>query len=123
MRVDAGWLAQVLDNLISNALKFSPTGSPILVRVAKGQKEAVWRVEVKDSGPGLSAAEQAQLFRRFGRSGASATAGESSHGLGLTVVKRLVERMSGSVGVESEPGAGATFWFELPAASSEVKTN
>jgi signal transduction histidine kinase len=123
VQVDTGWLAQILDNLISNALKFSPAGSPIVVRVMKGHKDAVWRVEVKDSGPGLSAAEQALLFRRFGRSGASVTAGESSHGLGLTVVKRLVERMCGTLGVESERGAGATFWFELPAASSEVKTN
>ncbi|HQY05683.1 MAG TPA: ATP-binding protein, partial [Lacunisphaera sp.] len=74
------------------------------------------RLEVSDEGPGIALAEQEALFRKFSRASTRPTAGESSHGLGLAVAKRLAETMGGSVGCESTPGAGATFWIELPLA-------
>jgi len=69
---------------------------------------------VLDRGPGLAPEEQAQLFRKFGRASTRPTGGESSHGLGLAVAKRLAEAMGGSVGCDSEAGSGAAFWIELP---------
>lgn len=113
---DAALLAQVVDNFVTNALKFSPAGARVRVEVqtAAGQPRA--RLAVIDQGPGLDATEQAQLFRRFGRARAKPTGGEASHGLGLAVARRLARAMHGEVGCESEPGRGATFWVELPRA-------
>jgi signal transduction histidine kinase len=74
-------------------------------------------LEVQDQGPGLSAADHARLFQKFAILSARPTAGESSTGLGLSIVKRLVEAMGGSVSCHSEPGAGATFAFEMRATA------
>jgi signal transduction histidine kinase len=104
-------LTQVLDNLLSNAVKFSPTGSAVLVRVLKHNNRA--RIEVKDSGPGLSASDQARLFQKFTPLNARPTGGEPSIGLGLSIVKRLVDEMQGRVWCESELGSGAMFVVEL----------
>ena len=116
---DEALLAQVIDNFVSNAIKFSPPGAPVRIELqpAKaGQTGA--RLAVIDRGPGISADELAGLFRKFARASARPTAGESSHGLGLAVTKRLAEAMGGRVGCESERGAGATFWIELPATAA-----
>lgn len=101
------WLKEVLGNLLSNALKFSPKGSTVRVTAqAKGD----WVVfSVSDQGPGISAKEQTRIFEKFGRGQAQATGGESSSGLGLYIVKKMTEAMGGQVALQSEPGAGATF--------------
>jgi len=111
-------LQQVLDNLVSNAIKYSPHSKTVFVRV-KSSPEAV-RVEVQDEGPGISAEDMQKLFGKFARLSAQPTGGEHSTGLGLSIVKKLVEAMQGRVWCESEVGdglrTGATFIVELPKA-------
>lgn len=105
-------LVQVIENLISNAVKYSPPERKIFARV--GNREDTVRFEVRDEGPGLSAEDQKKLFGKFARLSAKPTGGENSTGLGLSIVKKMVEAMNGRVWCESEPGNGATFFVELP---------
>lgn len=124
---DRGAITQVLENLVSNALKFSPSGATVSVALhrcnAKGQQIArsisgdgsVARIEVRDQGPGLSEDDKKKLFKKFARLSAQPTAGEHSTGLGLSIAKKLVEAMSGKIWCESEEGNGAVFIVELPA--------
>jgi signal transduction histidine kinase len=111
---DAAQLVQIMDNLISNAVKYSPSGKNIHVRVY--QVDGCVRAEVRDEGPGISAEDQKRLFGKFARLTARPTAGEHSTGLGLAIVKKLVESMKGKVWCESELGKGAAFIVELPVA-------
>jgi two-component system sensor histidine kinase EvgS len=111
---DEDALEQVMDNLLSNAIKFSPGGSRVAVSV-RTLEEGFTRVEVRDQGPGVPPEERPRLFQRFSRLSAIPTAGESSTGLGLSIVKRLVEAMGGNVGVEPGPVSGSIFYFDLPA--------
>jgi signal transduction histidine kinase len=112
----ADWnrLRQVLDNLISNAVKYSPPGTT--VRVDADITDGKWRVRVADEGPGIDPAEQARLFRYFERLSTAPTGGEKSTGLGLAIAREIVRAHGGEIGVESEPGDGAVFWFTLPVA-------
>jgi len=112
--VDPNVMVQVMENLLSNAVKYSPPGKNIRVRLRKLPDTV--RFEVQDEGPGLSAEDQKQLFGKFARLSAKPTGGESATGLGLSIVKRMVEAMSGRVWCESEPGKGAMFVVELPVA-------
>jgi signal transduction histidine kinase len=114
VRVDTTVAAQVLENLISNAVKYSPPGKNIFI-TCKRMPQAV-RCEVRDEGPGLSASDQKKLFGKFVRLSAKPTGGEHATGLGLSIVKRMVEGMNGKVWCESEVGSGATFVVELPIA-------
>lgn len=109
---DESVFVQVLDNLVSNALKFSPAHRNIYVRV-KELSERI-RIEVQDEGPGLSNEDKKKLFGKFARLSARPTAGESSTGLGLSIVKTMVEAMNGTIWCESELGHGAKFCLELP---------
>jgi signal transduction histidine kinase len=111
---DIEQLGQVLDNLISNAVKYSPLNKPIYIAVHPNGSSM--RFSVRDEGPGLTAEDRKRLFVNFARLSAKPTAGEHSTGLGLAIVKRLTEQMGGRVWCESEPGNGATFLLELPAA-------
>jgi len=105
-------IRQVLDNLISNAVKYSPPGSLVLVRAKRGS--FCWRVEVQDEGPGISSKDRERLFQDFARLSARPTAGEKSTGLGLSISRRVIEAHGGEIGVDSQEGKGATFWFTLP---------
>lgn len=117
-RADRAALVQILDNLLSNAIKYSPPGSRVRVSCHAGEGRVL--VAVRDQGPGLSEADQAKLFRRFTRLSAKPTGGESSTGLGLSIVKRLAEAMSGTVECSSRLGDGATFRVSLlPWTGSE----
>lgn len=107
-------LRQVMGNLISNAVKYSPRGS--LVRVRATLEGDSWQVEVQDQGPGFTAADREQLFNDFAQLSAEPTGGEKRTGLGLAITRRMVEAHGGSIGVQSEPGKGATFQVILPAA-------
>ena len=109
---DSNRMAQVLDNLISNAIKYSPSGSQIFVLLAREERQAV--VSVRDQGPGIAAEEQQRLFGEFQRLSSKPTGGEKSTGLGLAIVKKIVEAHSGSIKVQSHPGAGSTFTVLLP---------
>ncbi len=111
---DTALLAQVADNFVSNALKFSPRGACVRLDVLVAEDGSRARLVVIDEGPGIAATEQEGLFRKFSRTAAKPTGGEASHGLGLAVTRRLAEAMGGTVGCESDIGAGATFWIELP---------
>ncbi len=105
-------LRQVMDNLISNAVKFSPPNSEIQVSAEKVANGI--RVAVTDQGPGVTEADRQHLFEDFVRLSARPTGGESSTGLGLAISKRIVSAHGGTIGVESKVGDGATFWFILP---------
>jgi signal transduction histidine kinase len=108
---DSAKLEQVLNNLISNAVKFSPPGSQVNVRLK--HQAPCFLLEVADQGNGMSAEEQAQLFAPFQR-GQKGTAGEKSTGLGLMIVKRIVEGHGGRIWVESVVGRGTTFYVSIP---------
>lgn len=103
---------QVLTNLISNAIKYSPSDTEIRVQVRQEGETAV--VCVADQGPGLSAAEQERIFERYFRAEAGRRDPSSGVGLGLYISRELVEYHGGTIWVESAPGAGATFCFRLP---------
>lgn len=107
----------VMSNLVSNAVKYCPRGAAIEVEVRGDAKQVAF--EVRDDGPGLSEDDRSRLFRRFERLSARPTGGESSTGLGLYIVKRLVELQGGQVHAESDgPSKGARFVVELPRAGA-----
>jgi signal transduction histidine kinase len=106
-------VAVVLDNLLSNALKFSETGKQIWVGVRAEPNHIV--CTVRDEGPGLSAEDQTRLFQKGIRLSNSPTGGEPSLGYGLVIAKDLVEKLDGSIWCESQPGQGAGFHVRLPA--------
>lgn len=109
---DKDCLNRVLENLISNALKFSPKQKAIFIQASND--DSVIRFEITDQGPGIGKEEFNKLFKRFQRLSARPTGGESSSGLGLSIVKELVEMMKGNVRVESSPNNGSSFIVELP---------
>nr|MBA3963523.1 HAMP domain-containing histidine kinase [Chthoniobacterales bacterium] len=117
-RTDRGVTVQILDNLISNAVKYAPPKARVFIE--SGYDEGRVFASVRDQGPGISEADQAQLFRKYTRLTARPTGGESSTGLGLSIVKRLVEALRGSIECQSELGAGATFTVRLPAWNDNV---
>jgi signal transduction histidine kinase len=112
-----GTLRQILDNLVSNAIKYSQHGQFVTIRLHNIEQRI--RCAIQDEGPGLSAADQQKLFNKFTRLKPRPTGGESSTGLGLYIVKKLVETMQGKVWCESELNEGATFIVELPLATKE----
>ncbi len=109
---DKNRTAQVIDNLISNAIKFSPLDSNIYIYLEKVGKMA--KISVKDEGPGISPEDQSKLFGDFQKLSARPTGGEKSTGLGLAIVKKIVEAHQGTVEVQSQLGSGSTFSFTIP---------
>jgi signal transduction histidine kinase len=122
-QTDAKALRQILDNLVSNAVKYSPTDTTVTVatghtRDAAGSSTVFIRVE--DEGPGINAEDKQRLFGKFARLSARPTAGEDSTGLGLSIVKKMADAMHGAVWCESEPERGlrgAAFVLALPSES------
>ncbi|QOZ72891.1 ATP-binding response regulator [Bradyrhizobium arachidis] len=111
---DTDRIREAIDNLISNAIKYSPIGGKIGVAVTHEGSDTI--IRVNDEGAGLSPEDLGRLFGRFQRLSAKPTAGESSTGLGLSIVKRIIDMHGGEVTAESEgPGKGATFTITLPA--------
>jgi len=109
--LDQEIIHQVLDNLISNAIKYSPYHKKVIVKLLMIGDQI--RCEIQDEGPGLSQADQQKLFGKFTRLTTKPTGGEHSTGLGLFIVKKLVIMMNGNVGCESELGQGATFFVSF----------
>jgi signal transduction histidine kinase/predicted negative regulator of RcsB-dependent stress response len=122
-KIDSERFTEVLDNLISNAIKYTPSSKNIFVKCQKGisqrlqgSRNSVF-VSVKDEGQGLSEEDMQKLFGRFQKLSSQPTAGEHSSGLGLYISKKYIELMGGKIWAESEgKGQGATFFIELPAA-------
>ncbi len=111
---------QILDNLVSNAVKYSPPSAQVCIEVSGRQDgdEAFARFAVQDEGPGIAEADMPRLFDKFARLAAQPTGGEASVGLGLSITKKLVEAMQGRVWCENQSDRGATFFVELPALAS-----
>lgn len=111
-------LQQVLDNLVSNAVKFSPAGEGVLLSASFAQSRV--RVEVSDSGPGISRELQPRIFQRFSRGETTTGFQDDSKGsgLGLAISKALIEGMGGRIGFETGDRTGTTFYVELPAEGS-----
>jgi signal transduction histidine kinase len=112
--LDYDRIAQVLTNLVGNAVKFTPRGGH--VRVATCVVDGRLRVEVADSGPGIAPEDAPKLFRPFSQLDMGSTRAAGGTGLGLAISKALVEGHHGAIGLISAPGRGSTFWFELPLA-------
>ena len=116
--VDADRFEQVLVNLISNAIKFSPKNG--LVRVKVERISALMRVSVTDQGPGIPPEFVGKLFERFSKAEASDDRFSQGAGLGLFISKQLVEQMGGQIGFRSEPNMATTFWIEFPTDANKL---
>ena len=112
VKVDSFKVRQVLDNMIGNAIKFSPIGAHVLIRSVVDDTAVV--VEVIDNGPGLTPSDQANMFKRGVRLSNKPTGGESSSGIGLCLCKDLIEAEGGVIGARINENNGATFWFSFP---------
>jgi len=112
IKSNPGYFSRIIDNLVSNAIKFSKSGSEVNVsaKIAGG----LLTFSVKDSGPGFSEADKQLLYQRFKKLSARPTAGESSNGLGLAIVKTLVDRLNGEISLTSELGEGSEFIVRVP---------
>lgn|GEM_PF-5441699 len=112
--LDSGRLFHALANLLTNAMKYSPSAATILIRVTRAAGYV--RVEIDDEGPGVPSENADSLFEPFAKGHAMPTAGERSTGLGLHIARRMVELHGGRMGVSNRPsGLGASFWLEVPA--------
>ena len=127
VRADLTRLKQVLVNLLSNGVKYNHVGGQVQVSVQEVDADAAadtdtdkgprCRISVRDTGPGLTTEQRARLFQPFERLGAEVRGIEGT-GIGLVLTRQLVHAMGGTIGVETVPGQGSTFWIELPAAKN-----
>jgi PAS domain S-box-containing protein len=116
LQADPDRVVQVMINLLSNAIKYSPQGSEVSVKAGPGDT-GMARIAIADQGPGIPAGYHQTIFERFGQVESSADRGKGGTGLGLAICKAIVEHHGGRIGVDSEPGKGSTFWFDLPMAA------
>ena len=114
VEVDPGRIAQVLRNLVTNAVKYTPAGSPIEIRAWRNE-EMAW-VAVEDRGPGIAKEDHELIFTRFGRAQHRSDHQIPGLGLGLYLSRRIVEAHGGQLSIDSKPGEGATFVFSVPLA-------
>lgn len=116
LMLDASKIEQVLNNLIVNAIKFSPAGGTVEVRLDKGENDVT--ISVSDQGPGIPEEEFHKLFNPFEKTSAKSASKEKGTGLGLAIVKKIVSGHKGRISVESQVGKGSTFHVTLPLALS-----
>jgi len=118
---DSDNILRILDNLISNAIKYSPMNTSVIISTM--QKGGNIQISIRDQGPGISESDKKKLFGKFSKLSNKPTGNESSTGLGLYIVKKISSTMNGTVRCESEPGFGSTFIVELPAAQKKPASN
>jgi signal transduction histidine kinase len=118
VQADETFTKAILDNLVSNAIKYSPVGTRTCVRLRA--MDGYLRMSVEDQGPGLTAEDQELLFSRFAKLSATPTGGESSTGIGLSIVKHMADAMACRISVETEPGRGATFHVDCPLTRQQT---
>lgn len=111
IEADHKWVSEILDNVINNAVKYSPKDKRIIVEISELNDKV--QIKIKDEGPGFTKEDKEKIFNKFQKLSARPTGGESSTGLGLAIVKELVNLHNGSIRVESEEGKGACFYIEL----------
>jgi signal transduction histidine kinase len=109
---DEELLNRMMDNLFSNAIKFSPSGSNVAVKLK--EEESLIAISIKDEGPGFTEEDQKSLYQKFKRLSARPTNGESSTGLGLAIAKNIVDLLGGTIVLKTELGKGSTFTVEFP---------
>ena len=120
---DGGRIRQVIINLVGNAIKFTNAGQiKVRARVIELAEQTRFRVEVQDTGPGISRENQAVLFDRFKQLDSSHSKRHGGAGLGLAICRELITLMSGEMGVNSDLGQGSTFWFDIPIQIDKRKT-
>jgi len=107
---DEAHLTRILDNLVSNAIKFSPLGKSIWISIADEVEQ--WAITVRDEGPGFKEEDHTRIFQKFQKLSARPTGGEASTGLGLWVAKTLADKLDLPFGFESHAGQGSTFWLK-----------
>jgi PAS domain S-box-containing protein len=118
---DRDRLMQIMANLMSNAAKFSPAGSVVYIRLIR--KKTMVRVEIEDQGSGIPDEFRSRIFTEFAQADSSDTRRQGGTGLGLNITKKIVERMNGEIGYETEIGKGSIFWFALPYVVARGKTD
>ncbi len=116
-QVDKGYVEQVLENLLTNALKFSPSFRNVYVSLGTKEDRAI--AEIKDEGPGFSEEDKKKLFGKYQKLSARPTANETSTGLGLSIVKKFVDAMNSKIWCESTAGNGAIFYVSFPFSPTE----
>ncbi|MDW3210658.1 MAG: HAMP domain-containing sensor histidine kinase [Reichenbachiella sp.] len=112
LQTDQGLLSRIMDNLMSNAIKFSEKGTTIFIDINEEDEQLV--IKITDEGPGISEQDQQKMFKPFTRLSATPTGGEPSNGLGLSIIKSLCQQLGGKIKVESEIGKGTTFIVSIP---------
>ena len=115
--LDPARFSQVIDNLVSNAIKFSPQGTTVHITLQTSDQKLVF--DVGDEGPGMSEEDRKLLFKSFQKLSARPTGGEKSTGLGLAIVKKIVDAHRGTIEVDSAPGRGTRFTVKIPLAAPE----
>lgn len=118
--VDKRAILQVLDNLVSNAVKYSPRKSTVWITTSYTNGDAT--IYIRDEGPGFTEEDKKRLFSKFAQLSAKPTGGEHSTGLGLSIVKKLIDAMGGMIECESTAGQGSTFILHLPLAPASINT-
>jgi two-component system phosphate regulon sensor histidine kinase PhoR len=116
VRTDPERLRRVLENLVDNAVKYTPGGGSVAITTSAGPDGSA-RIEVADNGPGIAPEHQARIFERFYRVDKARSRELGGTGLGLSIVRHLAEGMGASVAVESEPGRGSRFTVTLPGTA------
>jgi len=111
-RIDKARLEQILENFISNGMKYSPAGSKVYVKLS--DNPAYIEICVIDEGPGIAESEQDKLFKQYGVASSVPREGENSMGLGLAIVKKIADAFGAEVGCLSEKGRGCNFYLRLP---------
>ena len=112
---DPARVEQILDNYVSNAIKYSKEGSKVYIDVTSNDKEV--EIRVKDEGPGISEEEQKKLFQQFSTTSSVPRSGEHATGLGLAIVKKIADALEAEIGCESKPGNGSTFYICFPKSA------